>query len=88
MHYNKQVYCIKEVGMHPKELIACLKDTGINQSVIVAKTGIDQSVISRIGNGKIKNPSWFYAEKIKNLYQHVVIEGESIDTFDNQLETA
>lgn len=69
--------------MHPQVLLNRLIDAGVTQSVIVEKTKLDQSVISRIGNGKIKNPSWGYAEQINRLYQHVVVAGEPLESYNN-----
>lgn len=66
--------------MHPKEQIELLVIAGIDQSTIIRKTGLGQSTVSRIANGHIRNPNWSIANKINQLYEHV-ISGKRISTF-------
>ncbi len=58
--------------MHPARKIEALIGAGMTQLTISAATGIDQSKISRIASGAIKNPRWDDAEALNVLYAQTI----------------
>lgn len=63
--------------MHPSMKIKYLIKTGMTQLSIAEETGLDQSKISRISSGAIKNPRWDDSEVIDQLYAKKIDESRT-----------
>lgn len=75
--------------MHPKSKLEALTAKGLRQDHIAEMVATNQATISRILNGDTKKPNWQVVEFIGQLYQHVIIDNESTETFSRRhLETA
>jgi predicted transcriptional regulator len=52
-----------------KKLISELVEEGLTQQKIAEACGVRQSVISELRSGKIKDPRWTYAERLRILHE-------------------